>query len=616
MAITAFGRFCVVAGGQEQTRAFSPRARRCLAHLAICDGPVDRALLAAELWPDADQTSALGNLRRRLHELESAFDRVGIADPLELTRDRVALAPAVQWSIDVARYSILSRDPTKADRAAALYREPIFPGIDDDVLEGERRRLHGIQMELLTRLLESGIGRGDAEAIASFASAIVRLDPLSEQTVAKAVAALNWLGESDRARRLFERLAQTMRDEIGDEPAPIVDDAMPQREIARILGPLVERAAALRGAEAARHFAAVEREMDAIRAALDAAIVREQDLELGVRALAALSRFMFDRGHAVETVRWYEAAIPKLSKDSSLRGEAIYLRALVGRNLGNAEHNLPAFEEAIDELRAGDDETTLAKALLYASNAARMTGRVALAERYAREGHALLQRGSDRYLVAFARSAVGAAAYALGDVAAARDEFERAREDFAALGARDDETLMLVDSARCAFAQGELAQAQLGLTRAASQAASSGNLYVQAHAAVGLSLLALDRGDHRGAAAHAARAAAIAKDCADTELSVIALEAAGELFLALGEPARARDALAAADGVRSEYLIARSPTEQARCERLRRGLIERGLGVGAPAATPDVMMRSLLESVARYGRDLKPYSYADPISRY
>lgn len=604
MAITAFGRFCVVVDGEESTRAFSPRARRCLAHLAIREGPVDRAVLAAELWPESDETSALGNLRRRLHDLEGAFERAGVADSLELTRERVALVPGLRWSIDVAQYAILSRDPTKGEHAAALYREPVFPGVDDEVLERERRRLHGVQMELLTRLLDSGIGRGDAEAIAEFAGAIVRLDPLSEQTVAKAVAALNWLGETDRARRLFERLTQTMREEVDHEPAPLLlHDGMTRPSMTRALQPLVERGGRLRGADAAAYFAGIERQMDTIREALDAAIVRERDVELGARALAALSRFMFDRGHAVEAVRWYDAAIPKLQEGSPLRGEAVYLRALVGRNLGNHDHNLPAFEEAIAVLRGGEDEKTLAKALLYASNAARMTGRVGLAEGYAREALAILQRENDEYLVAFARSAIGAAAYALGDVRAARSEFERAREGFAALRAGDDETLMLVDSARCTLALGESERAEEELSKALAAATASGNLYVQGHAAVGLSLIALDRNDRRRAAAHAARAAAIAATSADTELSVIALEAAGELFLSLGEPARARDALAAADGVRSEYLIARAPTEQARCERLRVQLAASGLSVGTPVATPDVMMRSLLESVARYQRE-------------
>jgi DNA-binding SARP family transcriptional activator len=598
VAITAFGTFCVVVGGEERTRVFSPRARRCLAHLAIREDAIDRVVLATELWPDADQTSALGSLRRRLHELETAFQHLGLADPLALTRDRVALAPAVQWSIDVAQYAILSRDPTKVQRAAALYREPVFPGIDDDVLERERRRLHSVQMELLTHLLDLAIRQGSPETIALRANAIVRLDPLSEQSAAKAITALNDLGETDRARRLADDLAESMRREADAKPEALnLDGRLPDAR--RILAPIVDRAATLRGASASRYFGDIETRMPEIRTALDAAIVRETDVELGVRALAALSRFFFDRGHALEAFRWYEAAIPRLSESSPAYAEALYLQALVGRNLGNPDHNLPAFERAIAILRGSSDRVTLAKAMLYGSNAARMTGRIERSERLAREAHGILIESGDAYLIAFSHSALGATAYALGQLDAARSELEEARAGFAACGARTDEALMLVNVGRCAFGQGDLVTAKELLTRALRCAAESKSLYVKAHAEVGLALLALDLRDLSHARQHAAAAAELSLNGSDTELSVIALEAAGELFLALGEYARARDALAAADGVRSEFLIARAPTEHARSERLRAELARRSLLIESGIGAADVMMRSLLQSVAR-----------------
>ncbi len=143
---------------------FSPRVRRCSAHLALRETAADRPELAAALWPDAAARDALGNLRRRLHDLSGALHAVGLADAVEVTRDRVALSAHARWAIDVVRYSILARDPSQAARAAALYREPIFPGLDDEVLEQARRRLHGAQIELLTRLLDAAIGRRDAPA--------------------------------------------------------------------------------------------------------------------------------------------------------------------------------------------------------------------------------------------------------------------------------------------------------------------------------------------------------------------------------------------------------------------------------------------------------------------
>ncbi len=295
---------------------------------------------------------------------------------------------------------------------------------------------------------------------------------------------------------------------------------------------------------------------------------------------------------------WFESAIGRLTR-SPLRAEALYLRALVGRNLGNADHGLPAFEEAIAELREVGDATTLAKALLYASNAARMTARVPLAMGLANEALAILKGNGDAYLIAFARSAIGAAAYALGRVEEAAGEFGRARAGFAQAGAGDDECLMIVNVGRCALAAGDLVAASENLSRACDLAAMAGNVYVSGHAEVGLTLTSLESGELDSARIHAARAADLAAKGSDLEIAVIAVEAAGELFLALGEHLRARDAIAAADGVRAEYLITRSPTEHARAQRIRDELAVLGQKTGAAIAAPDIMMRSLLQSVAR-----------------
>ncbi|HEY6486132.1 MAG TPA: bacterial transcriptional activator domain-containing protein [Candidatus Cybelea sp.] len=599
VVISAFGHFSVRVAGRERTSALSPRVRRCLAHLALRETAADRPELAAALWPDAAARDALGNLRRRLHDLSGALHAVGLADAVEVTRDRVALSAHARWAIDVVRYSILARDPSQAARAAALYREPIFPGLDDEVLEQARRRLHGAQIELLTRLLDAAIGRRDAPAIAELAEAIERLDPLSERTAAKAVEALEAQGESDRARRLYERLSAHLREELGEGVAPFqFIEGPPEVWDEEVLQGLARRGDELRGAAASRHFEDLERRYSSIRAALDAAITRGAEVELGTRAAIALSRFLFERGHAVDAVSWFESAIGRLTR-SPLRAEALYLRALVGRNLGNADHGLPAFEEAIAELREVGDATTLAKALLYASNAARMTARVPLAMGLANEALAILKGNGDAYLIAFARSAIGAAAYALGRVEEAAGEFGRARAGFAQAGAGDDECLMIVNVGRCALAAGDLVAASENLSRACDLAAMAGNVYVSGHAEVGLTLTSLESGELDSARIHAARAADLAAKGSDLEIAVIAVEAAGELFLALGEHLRARDAIAAADGVRAEYLITRSPTEHARAQRIRDELAVLGQKTGAAIAAPDIMMRSLLQSVAR-----------------
>ena len=121
--------------------------------------------------------------------------------------------------------------------------------------------------------------------------------------------------------------------------------------------------------------------------------------------------------------------------------------------------------------------------MLYASNAARMTGRGDRARTLADEAYAIVANGGDAYLAAFARSAVGTAAYALGDLDGAKGEFEMAARAFAALDARDDEALMLVNAARCDFGRGDLFSPEAAFEGGLTRALDAGNVYVEAHAA-------------------------------------------------------------------------------------------------------------------------------------
>lgn len=917
LRIAAFGGFTIFAGNDDRTAAFSARLRRCIAHLVLHGDAVDRRSLAFELWPDVPEARAVANLRRRLHELSAAFASIGCPKALERSPAGVRLAAFIREGCDVRDYLHKKNDPASAARAAAIYAQPIFAGVDDEWLDSARERMRAEHVELLCTLLDRSIAAKDPIAIVEHAEGVARYDPSSEAAIAEAVRTLRDLGEPDRARRLFERFEAHLRSQVDADPIPIesrqppglplestpffergrelravasalerarvvtlvgppgvgksrvawraaaqlastfpggaryldlsaygdepsaraalatllrartatasaiaeavsmppslllLDNAdgliadfepliaalvaadrrtaiiltsrvplrsegeavvriepfersnavsfflsraelagaqferthehltaasaicreldgvplalelaarrlpatgfvnlykaldnrftmlgksggsgrhdtlagaldwsynlLAERErhlfriagllrspwtaetsatlagvtersavetIARlvdaslldlgpsdgtfsslrttreymrlrlaesgelerfelryvevILAPYVLRNDELRGARGSDAFNAIEASMDDIRCAFDRAIVGRRDVELGAHALAALSRFLFDRGYAVETRRWCEAAVAALDAASPLRAEMLYVRALMARNAGSFNEALNAFEEAIEALKLGEDSLTLAKAMLYASNAARMTGRGDRARTLADEAYAIVANGGDAYLAAFARSAVGTAAYALGDLDGAKGEFEMAARAFAALDARDDEALMLVNAARCDFGRGDLFSPEAAFEGGLTRALDAGNVYVEAHARVSLGLLALDRGQATDANEHLTRAAAIAFKTGDIELSAIALEACAELCAANGERERAVVAAVTADGVRSQYALVRAPTERARYERLREsvsGLLPSRSAASAGAAAA---MRSIL----------------------
>ena len=347
-------------------------------------------------------------------------------------------------------------------------------------------------------------------------------------------------------------------------------EAAERRYVATVLEPLAAQNDALRGARAFERFLELDREYDDIRAALTAAIGGRREVRLGVRALNALSRYTFERGHVVEALGWYDAALRDAEVDGALRAETLYLRALLARNqLGFARAHA-AFAEAIAALREAGEATTAAKAMLYAANAARMAGDAGAAAALARDARTHFAAAGDTYLEAFARTALGAAAYARGDLAEAAEEFSTALAVFRETGARGDEALTLVSLGRCSFGLGDRARALPIFAEGLTRSLEAGNAYAEAHARISLALASLDDGDPPAANAHLTRAATLALGASDVELAHIVAEAAAELHVATGRPEQAAALLDAADAERAAAESQRTLTERLRYEATRR----------------------------------------------
>jgi predicted ATPase/DNA-binding SARP family transcriptional activator len=944
VTVTAFGIFRIEVEGADRTAALAPRFRRLLAHLALRARPVDRRVLSLELWPEADAAEASSNLRRHLYALDAGLASAGLPGSVVRSAGASALAPSLRGALDVARYVDELAAGQLSEESLRAYREPLFPGDDDEWLTGAREDLRARQVEALSVALERSIARRNPDAITALAAEAIALDPLREDLVRRALTALAEIGEPARARSLFATARRKLRELLDVEPdagtialaasldrvvlerpalpigatpffgrrievarglealrrgraatlvgapgvgksrvaweiareaagdfargvryldasvhasagsvraaladglfaierstAAIVDAAArsstllvfdncdryarelsplfaelvgasaqtallltsrnplrfagervmpvepfalppatlvetrrlresealaflleraaaagieagrsresllaladiareldglplalelaalalgslgvealravvadrfgvlrarqgavehhvtlghafewsyerltePQRRLFRALGlmhgrwtlariatyceaeqariavplshlvesslvrvdaerslfstlrstrdymhrklveagelreaqrryaaavlePLVAENDTLRGARAYERFAALDADYDDIRAALDAALVPGGDVALAAAALNSLSRFMFERGHTLEALGWYDRILALLTAPSALRSETLYLRALLARNQVGFDRALAAFEEAIAALEHDGDPITIAKARLYASNAARMSGDADKALTLAGAAASTFAAAGDAYLGAFAQTALAAALYARGQLPEAGAAFERALVVFRSLGARGDEALILVNAGRCQFGQGLLAEGVALFEEGLARAQEARNVYAEAHARISLALAALDRNDGERARPHLLRAALIAADGAEVELSTIVVEALSELFVALGRPAEASTALAAADAQRRTSVSVRAPTEEARCTRVRLAL--EAARVQPARDEPPVPLRVLLSEFVR-----------------
>ncbi|MFL5675416.1 MAG: ATP-binding protein [Chloroflexota bacterium] len=199
--------------------------RKALAIVALvaAEGrPFARDELAAMFWPDADDESARGALRRTLSSLRSALGDVGF----EIGRAQVALDEGAA-TVDLADFERLSDSPRTADReaAAALARGPFLAGfaLRDSPAFDDWQAQRSVRVErsvagLLDRLATARAAGGDAAGAIEAASRRVELDPLDEVGQRRLIELLALGGDRVGAIRRYRELVAVFDRELGVAP--------------------------------------------------------------------------------------------------------------------------------------------------------------------------------------------------------------------------------------------------------------------------------------------------------------------------------------------------------------------------------------------------------------
>ena len=200
-------------------------ARRLIACLALCEGPRERALVAATLWPEKTDARAAANLRSSLWKLQMPNG----TDLVSSHRSCLELEP----SIDVdAR--LLQRDgwqlvhgelPAASvialDRSA--FATELLPGWYDEWVIAERERLTQLQLHFMEALAYALVAAGQVAEALDIAVRLVGADPLREGSQ----RALLWIfcseGSLGQARRQLDRYRSDLHREFGLEPELTLD---------------------------------------------------------------------------------------------------------------------------------------------------------------------------------------------------------------------------------------------------------------------------------------------------------------------------------------------------------------------------------------------------------
>lgn len=202
-----FGTPALVIDEAPHRVAVPSKALALLGLLAAQPGrAIDRAQLAAALYPDELDADARTNSRRQLHLLTKALP----AGCFKLTKNAIELSGI---ETDVARF--LREDTAEA---MAQRRGDYCAGVFDEALTPVREILDRRYALLLRRVADEADARGDAAEAVRCLERLLLMEPFDESSVRCLMQLRLALGDRGGAMREYTALAQRLRVELDAEP--------------------------------------------------------------------------------------------------------------------------------------------------------------------------------------------------------------------------------------------------------------------------------------------------------------------------------------------------------------------------------------------------------------
>jgi DNA-binding SARP family transcriptional activator len=204
----------------DQPVAVPPSSQRLLAFLALHDGPVTRAALAATLWPGTNTRRAAACLRSALWRLVRPTHAL-----VAVHLGALALAPGAEVDVRVVRrFADHLARPPRTDAAGrpplATLAAELLPGWTDPWVTDERDWFRQLCLRTLETLSARLHASGDTFHAHEAAAAAVRRDPLRESAHRRLIELHLADGNPAAALRQYSAYRTRLRTELGIAPSP------------------------------------------------------------------------------------------------------------------------------------------------------------------------------------------------------------------------------------------------------------------------------------------------------------------------------------------------------------------------------------------------------------
>lgn len=230
--LTLFGGFRAEAADGAPIALRNRKDQALLCFLALNAGrPVARDRLVGLLWAESGQAAARHSLRQALTTLRKAVAAPG-EERLASGTDTVTFAPG-SMAVDALRFQelVARTDPASLAEATALYGGDLLDGFAageeafDGWLDGERRALRERAVKACAALAEAHLATGRRDRAIDALRAAVRLDPMQEGALRRAMALLAEAGRPLEALHDYQRFAEFLERELGVEAEAATKEA-------------------------------------------------------------------------------------------------------------------------------------------------------------------------------------------------------------------------------------------------------------------------------------------------------------------------------------------------------------------------------------------------------
>ncbi len=210
------------------------KAQALIAYLAVTGQTQSRDFLAGLLWPESDQSSARGNLRRTLYRIKQELGD----EFLEISRDSLGLSAGTDLGLDVRQFrakmsACPQAEPPGPDclqaweAGAALYAADFMAGFslpDSAAFEEwqffEREDLRRTLAQGLQRLARAYLDRGSPKEAIAYARRWLALDQLHEPAQRLLMELYARSGQPAAALRQYQECRRLLDEALKIAPQP------------------------------------------------------------------------------------------------------------------------------------------------------------------------------------------------------------------------------------------------------------------------------------------------------------------------------------------------------------------------------------------------------------